>query len=147
MSEVERFMSSFKKVGDCWEWQRALHMKDGYGFLKIKGVRILAHRFSYSLLVGPLVEGMMVCHTCDNRRCVNPKHLFLGTAKQNYEDMVSKGRQGNHTFAKGFSKPIKLTREKAEKIRTMEGKHKDIAAEFGVTPAMVSGIKCGRYWS
>jgi hypothetical protein len=73
----------------CWEWQGSRH-PDGYG--QLDGKRV--HRLVYEFLVEPIPEGMMVCHKCDNPPCCNPAHLFLGTAKDNADDMVAKGRQG-----------------------------------------------------
>ena len=77
---------------DCWEWTAALN-NIGYGMFSW-GPRKMrtAHRASYELFTGPIPAGLSVCHTCDNPICVNPKHLWTGTRKDNYDDMVSKGR-------------------------------------------------------
>ena len=65
---------------------------NGYAKLLVKGVHKRAHRVAYEAFVGPIPEGMLVLHRCDIRHCVNPKHLFVGTAKQNTQDMIEKGR-------------------------------------------------------
>lgn len=75
----------------CWEWTKGC-TEDGYGQFKIEGVSYKAHRFSYELRFGPIPKDMQVCHSCDNPSCVNPDHLFLGTAKDNIKDCVNKKR-------------------------------------------------------
>ncbi|MGN7818814.1 HNH endonuclease signature motif containing protein [Chitinophaga sp. 22536] len=80
-----------KKVG-CWKWKASTRGKTGYGAFKYKGKVIDAHRFSYILHKGYIPEGFLVCHICDNRLCVNPSHLILGTSMDNYNDGVSRGK-------------------------------------------------------
>ena len=84
------------KPNDCWIWDGAIFKQTGYGqFGSVKTGVHTAHKYSYQLFNGQVPEGLFVCHSCDNRLCFNPKHLWLGTAKQNSEDMVKKGRY-NH---------------------------------------------------
>jgi hypothetical protein len=75
----------------CWEWRGASYGK-GYGAISIRGAKTRVHRFSYELHKGPIPEGLMILHACDNRLCVNPAHLRPGTAKENTADAIARGR-------------------------------------------------------
>lgn len=78
----------------CWWWTGAIRdEKRGYGYVKVRGKNIAAHRRAWELANGPIPEGMMVCHRCDNRLCVNPEHLYLGTASHNARDMTIRNRR------------------------------------------------------
>jgi hypothetical protein len=92
---VERFWKKVDKRGngDCWEWTASIQSK-GYGCISVEGKIKLAHRVAYEIASDEEVpDGMMVLHRCDNRRCVNPSHLFLGSNQDNVDDMVKKDRQ------------------------------------------------------
>lgn len=91
---MERFWAKVNRRGpdECWEWTGT--RKDGeYGMIKVDGVEKVATRVGYEHLIGPIPDGMFVCHRCDNPPCCNPNHWFLGTFKDNMDDMFAKGRQ------------------------------------------------------
>lgn len=89
-----RFNSKYiiNEQTDCWEWTAAKN-NIGYGMFRwAQGIMRTAHRVSYELHKGPIPQGQVVCHTCDNPKCVNPDHLWTGTLKDNAQDMVAKDR-------------------------------------------------------
>lgn len=86
-----RFWKYVKKTKGCWFWIGG-KKESGYGSLWLKNSYLYAHRFSYQIHNGKIPKGMQVCHSCDITYCVNPKHLFLGTQKDNNQDMWKKGR-------------------------------------------------------
>ncbi|KKN16791.1 hypothetical protein LCGC14_0972530, partial [marine sediment metagenome] len=85
-----RFWGKVKKTNSCWMWVATLHA--GYGYVGLNGKDYSAHRISWEIHFGKIPEGMLVLHKCDNPPCVNPKHLWIGTRKQNTQDMIKKGR-------------------------------------------------------
>lgn len=123
----------------CWLWTNSVDTH-GYGHLFYDGKLRLAHRLMWELTHGPIPKLMHVLHRCDIPRCINPDHLFLGTASQNMKDMHNKGR---HSIRQG----CKLNMELANSIRDMPGKHSDIAKRFGVTRPLISAIKRNEIWS
>ncbi len=92
LKEFRRFMARFPIGGDgCWEWTGTTY-KNGYGQLKVSNKNARAHRLMWALVNGPIPAGLFVCHHCDNRRCLRPDHLFIGTVRDNAVDMTRKGR-------------------------------------------------------
>lgn len=90
---VRLFWSKIEKTEDgCWIWKGASGGRQGYGSFSYKGKAYRAHRLAWSLENGPIPEGHFICHRCDNPPCVNPAHLFAGTALDNVRDMWEKGR-------------------------------------------------------
>lgn len=95
--EIERFWSKVDKSDDtdvCWNW-KACKLRDGYGQFGIREKSYHSNRFAWEVTYGNIPEGLCVCHKCDNTSCCNPSHLFLGTKKDNSDDMIRKGRRAS----------------------------------------------------
>lgn len=149
-ADLKRFLSKQAKVGTCTEWTGARD-KDGYGLFKISGKMHRATRISYELAHGFSVpKGILVCHNCpdgDNPACVDVEHLFLGTPKENSEDMVAKGRSFHPV---GELHPgAKLTWSDVHRIRLLFDRgetSKDLAQLFGVCRASIQLIVRQKTW-
>jgi hypothetical protein len=134
----------------CWEWI-GYHNSDGYGIIRFRGVKQRAHRVAYELAQKCSVGDLCVLHKCDNRGCVNPAHLFLGTVADNNADAKAKGRirQGEIRYGEQSGK-AKLTAQQVMTIRCayIHGfvSQKSIALRFGVSPIQVSRIIRGKAW-
>lgn len=151
---IERFISKIAtgpsgRVGfdDCWEWSASL-FRCGYGRFHFRGRSLRAHRFSYSLFVGDIPEDLLVLHHCDNPKCVNFNHFFLGTTKDNAVDMAKKGRCRD---SQGEKNPeSKLTEKDVREIRMKlhaGAIPRDLTREYGVGRRHISKIKTGEIWS
>jgi len=128
---------------ECWEWIGAL--TNGYGVLTTySNTQEYAHRLSWQIHYGEIEECLFICHHCDNRRCVNPAHLFMGTAADNTADMIAKGRQ---IYRSGCQC---LTREQAQEIRTLAASGviliHDLARNYNVSPTTIHSIVYGEAW-
>lgn len=136
----------------CWPWTGATKRaaRASYGNFKLKSyVAVVAPRISYALFHNRSPGKLMVCHTCDNPSCVNPSHLFLGTAADNAADMVAKGRHRSPPQKGEQNGAAKLSNADVEKVRDrirVGFTNVRIAAEFGVTHQAISRIRRGRSW-
>lgn len=130
-------------MSDCYLWCGAIS-SDGYGCTSVDGLSAYAHRLSWEIHYGPIPTGMIVCHKCDVRPCVNPDHLFLGTHADNVADKMAKGRMPNFCGeANGYAK---LTDKDAMAIFLAHGRQRDIGARYGVGQQTVSFIKLKKTW-
>jgi len=147
----------------CWLWTAAVGQK-GYGHFNLHGKTMHTHRLSYLFFVGDIPDGLMVLHRCDVRSCINPAHLFIGTAADNSADMFSKGRAKAHLVGGAPLRAIvgrrggvgttagennwgaKLSLEQVAKIKAASGRYREIADRFGVAPAQIGRIKRGENW-
>lgn len=121
--------------------------KGGYGTIHFNGRPKLAHRAAYELKNGPVPKGKFVCHSCDNPWCINPDHLFVGTAKDNTLDCIRKGRRRTRAPKGESHYKSKLTLAAVSEIRTGALRGTDYARKFGVSSAAVSMVKKGRTWN
>lgn len=141
---VDRFMKKIIKK-DCWEWT-ACTTPQGYGQFVFNGKMQGAHRVSWQIHRGSIPDGMLICHKCDNPKCVNPDHLFLGTHKDNSVDMSIKGRG---SLKRGEKHPsAKLKEEDVKEIFNLSGKlsQREIAKKFNVTQGLIVNILNHRSW-
>jgi hypothetical protein len=130
----------------CWDWVGAT--VGGYGAINIAGKTRRVPRIAYEAWRGPIPAGLFVCHTCDNRRCFCPDHLFLGTNKDNVRDCISKGR---FRLGRGSrQRCAKLTEADIPAIRELlaaGNSQREVAKQYGVTQATISPIAIGRTWA
>lgn len=145
-NRFDRYTDKISSTSGCWLWTGYLD-KDGYGKIIYSNKRTAkAHRFSYTRYIGKIPAGMLVCHTCDIRNCVNPEHLFIGTSRDNTQDMVSKGRGifGARHASTHF------TEEDVLNIRYMYSSgdctQKNIAKLYEVTTASIWSIVHRKSW-
>lgn len=153
-SVIRRFESQFTKTAGCWVWKACKR----YGTFSYRGKDVAAHRFAYRIYVGQIPNKLQVCHSCDNPKCVNPNHLFLGTQKDNLDDMLSESRDnrtGPITSAKGERHGRhKLTKSQVLEIRRRhlrtgyyKSNSQSLAEEFGVDYTMINKIVSRKYWT
>lgn len=129
------------QLGPCWDWPFKKTQK-GYGQIRVNGKVVYAHRAQYEYHVGPIPEGMVIRHRCDNPSCVRPSHLELGTHKDNSMDAQERGRTARGSRHGGS----RLTEAQVELIRTSPLQAKDLARMLGVSDAAVCVARQGKSW-
>lgn len=165
MPKVEETISErfWRKVerrqpDQCWPWIGGI-ANTGYGQMSKRRpdgswTMVNSHRLSWAEHHGPVPDGLSVLHKCDNRKCCNPGHLFLGDQSANVADMVSKAR---HSFGEASGRSAKITQQQADEIkavlapyagmRVRRGVVRDLALRYGISKSAVCLIGKGRNWS
>lgn len=163
----ERFTSKIDVKGECWNWKGA-STPNGYGIFTVMKRNIYAHRFAWMYANGgPIPEGIVICHKCDNPSCVNPDHLFAATQKENLDDMKAKNRSAKGEKHRSKTHPelvlrgeqignSKLTSEQVAEIRKLykrgtpgrksEFSLSGLARKYGVGFQTISRIVNGERW-
>lgn len=141
--ELALFWSKVKKSDECWTWAGAITLQ-GYGSASYRGTNCTAHRLSYMIEHGEITKGMVIMHTCDNRACVNPSHLIMGTQKENVHDMHRKGRWNNNPLWGVQIGTAKLTEQEVLDIRRRYQDHEanqyELAKQYGISQRTINQI-------
>jgi len=165
----DRFWAKVNKAPDgCWDWMAAKNGR-GYGTFRVGSLtddsrrHVYVHRFSYELHYGPIPVGFQVNHRCDNRCCVNPDHLMLGTAKDNTADCIAKGRFPHGEVLATYAN-AKITQAIADEMRVrwlsqghrcyIRGQwidqpcltHRSLAQQYGLSESQAARILRGEAW-
>ena len=147
VKNADKFWSrvDIKSDAECWEWTGS-RTKSGYGvYAPLPGVLLRTHRIAYTLFNGEINKNLLVCHKCDNRACCNPAHLFLGTPKDNAQDMIKKGRGAK---INGEANPMaKLSAKQVRSIFVDQRMNREIANSYGINEALVSMIRLRNIWA
>lgn len=154
LSDADRLRAKTKlePIKGCWEWQ-ASRTPLGYGQMRFRGTRELAHRASWIIFRGEIPSDgshygtLGVLHDCDNPCCVNPEHLFLGTQQSNAEDSVSKGRWGKRGCKGESHGRAIVTEEMVRAIRISPATARECAQEYGLSIGAVRHIRARRTWA
>lgn len=160
----EWFWDHVTKTANCWLWNGS-HSAAGYGRLSMERKWYYAHRVAWEISNGPIPDGLLVCHSCDNPGCVRPDHLFLGTDADNIHDMISKGRAANGPRPRGdehwtriypdrvrrgrANGKAKLTPNKVREIRTAYrngASQTSLSREYGVKQSTIWQVLAGKTW-
>ena len=142
---MKRFWDKVDKSGDCWEWTGAKSC--GYGNSWNDGKHIGAHRLVLHIMGIDIPAGMYVCHRCDNRGCVNPDHLFIGTPKDNMRDKIDKGRD-RYSPRKGEKNGnSKLSEGNVKEILLSDESNATLAKRFDISRQLAWKIRTKQVWS
>jgi len=148
MNDCERFWSKveIRAPGECWPWQGTMR-SDGYGRFWMQGRYQRAHRVAWELANGPIPDGLIVCHACDNPPCCNAEHLWVGTDADNIADRKRKGRN-NSCRGEKHGRAV-LTRKDVDEIRKVypDLNLRELSQRYGVAQTTVWNVLHGVTWS
>lgn len=134
----------------CWEWKSTSRLKSGYGRITLNGEQKLAHRAAWEWAFGLIPDGMLVRHKCDNPSCCNPFHLELGSDKDNYNDMIERGRRISRGAKGEKNCKAKLCENEVLEIRKLYKNGGEstntLARKFNVTQTLISQIVRKKIW-
>lgn len=143
---------TIKSENECWEWSKGRSSKkpnQNYGIVWFNAIRHKTHRLAFQLNKGQLIDGMNICHKCDNPPCCNPSHLFQGTPKENTRDCIAKGRMKKEIGSARYN--AILTEEIVAQIKKdlpnkKYGWSRKIARKYGIKESAIWNIISGLRW-
>lgn len=143
----ERLLAKAEWAGTCLLWTGAMHPR-GYGTIRKDGKWKKAYRVSYEVHHGPIPSGMVVMHSCDCPRCINPAHLSLGTQLENVRDMFSKGRENKAIGSRNAKTKMTAAQVAEVRARYIPGKYRHgagaLASEYGISKPSMRAILTGK---
>jgi len=151
-TDKDRIKAFWRKVTiedlfDCWQWTGSTTHKTGYGQMKWDGRLQVASMIAWQLAHGVIPEGLLVLHKCDNRLCVNPNHLFLGTSQDNMDDMKRKGRSCDNNGERNPAAKLKELQVGEIRKKYSQGiKQYKLGQEYGVTRQAIWQIVHNVHW-
>ncbi len=148
LTEYERFLkwTDVRGPTDCWHWKGFIRPREYGQFRSASGIPELASRAAWRLMKGPIPKGMLVLHKCDNPKCVNPSHLFLGTQQDNMTDMWEKGRARPGVSRGSKHGCAKLNEAIVAEIRASSERATDMALRYGVSITTICDIRKRKIW-
>lgn len=148
---IETLLARCEEVGDCLEWQGG-YTGNGHPAVRHNKQNVLARRLAYTLAGHVIKPGHILAMKCNNPRCIDPAHVMQRTEKQHMAHMGRQGRQSDHlrsakiAATKRASGQAKLTEQQVREIRASQKTNRQLAAEYGINPSRINGIRLGRMW-